>query len=968
MNRRNSGGGLEAEFNHNVDDSVNYKNQSQKLVEQLEIKLQYLKEKYEAILKNAIVQKVGSRSYWESYMENILTSTIKPMKTFLQQSTHDLPEPWGILLKKMKLTINPSINMDQVINFIIDHENTEKIFDAVYPGSLKGNPVAEMINTFTQKLDLKNKFSQEYQCITKLNEFLQREVKQEIETESDLIKKAYEGLKQEVDGVVLTVETDGAKQNLIKKVYEKYLWKAYGKEAKNNGVYYTPVPVVDYLLKAAAYLLRTEFATDFNSSNVRVLDPFVGTGTFIARLFSADLDLIHPRYVLAKCKNNQIWGNEIMLLPYYIASINISQTINRRLKNKDNFYFKNIVWTDTFQLFKRPVPLFNYDENLNMIAEQQKQNINVIIGNPPYSADENQKHDLLEEEIRKAWAETSDSTRKKVYDSYHKAIMYSIKLLDKKEPGIIAFITNNSYITAKSMDGIRKSFKKLFKKLYIIDLKGSRHGENNKIQGEPIFKGTKIGTALFIGIVKVKQNDNLQSEIFYKSIADNLTQGQKITWLNNHNLESLCVLNNFEKLSCNGHGNWLNDVMKWKPNMQSLSSKINDKLQSKPLFKKFSNGIMFFDKNSTENFSKFKLEKSVKRLIKLFNTYVVDDNPNKEWPFKIKARELQNKAKVLKKSEFFNEKYLHLISVAPFVFKYCYYDPFFPSQHYQFKSIFPLGQNKENILINFGAQPFAFKTLTDLWFLIGKNSARNYPRFCYSINKQTKTLFNNFDNSNLTEQGLHYFDYVEMPSDPKLKADLIFAYIYGFLHYPEYQKHYKNNFLRHDIPRVPKPINWTIFKEISTIGQTLLNLHIYPDQAPYCPQTKFEKGSWGLPDDQYEVVKMKFKKTNNKKDKSTIIFNDYITLINIPLKVYDWILGSKSAVEHVMSGYKRDDDKNSNPNDFAKSKNDPQYILKLLLRVIYISSETLALVQQLPKYNDIEWDQHDITRSNAFIN
>lgn len=832
-------------------------------------------------------------------MKNTLTKTIEPMRFYLHNSYEEYSHIWNKFIDKLKLTINDRIDAKQAIDFVIDHLNTEKIFDAIYPGSLNENTVAKVINDFASELDLKNKLAKEYQAISEFHDSLQQEVRE--------------------------IKDDGAKQNLIKRIYENYLHQRYDVEAMKNGAYYTPVVVVDYLLKAVAYLLKTEFNTDFSSKNVRILDPFVGTGTFITRLISEELNLISQDQLQLKCDSSQIWGNEIMLLAYYIAMINISQTINARIKKEDYYSFKNILWTDTFQLYERQVPLFNDDQNLDLIAQQQKQNINVIIGNPPYSARGNDHYVSLEGEIKKAWADTSRATAKhSIYDSYLKGIMYSIKLLLKSEPGIIAFITNNSYLDAKALDGFRKSLKTYFKKLYIIDLKGNSRKNmmrKTKIEGESIFAGTMIGTALIVGVVKKNEYDISQAKIFYQSINIGLKRQEKIAWLQKKDLAATISNGDFVELECDDDGDWFDKRNVWKPNMLPLSTRRNSKTQNWDLFKKRSNGIKFHDLNLVTNFNRYKIKHLMQDQINRFNEYVNDQT--RPWPISNKARELQDKAKVLKKSEFFNEKYLHLISVAPFVFKYCYYDPFFPSQHYQFKSIFPLGQNKENFLINFGMQPFAFNTHVHLHFLLINNSTLNYPRFCYSINKQAKTLFNKLDNSNLTEQGLHYFDYVEMPSDPKLKADLIFAYIYGFLHYPEYQKHYKNNFLRQDIPRVPKPINWTIFKEISTIGQTLLNLHIYPNQAPYCPQTKFEKGSWGLPDAQYEVVKMKFKTTNNKKDKSTIIFNDYITLNNIPLKIYDWILGSKSAVEHVMSGYKRDDDKNSNPNDFAKSKNDP---------------------------------------------
>ena len=926
---------LDTETIHSLNE-----HEAERVAKQLKIELtmeniQNLKDQLMDKVKSAVVKRVGTRSYWVVWTAEKLPRIVKNVKNFLQYSYEENKEIWEQVIKQVRSYLNPAITKQDAINWAADSFITQPLFAILFPQSLKHNPVVKIFSKLEDDLNLRKKLSSEE---AKLQNF-------------------YDNIRKEV----ATIETQQAKQNLLKMIYEKYLTAVYKEEAKNNGVVYTPIEIVDFMLKGVNYLLKTEFNNaSFNSKNVKVLEPFAGTGSFINRLLSEDLNLIEKKNLEYKYKHD-IYANEIMLLPYYIASINISETFNNRQNN--NFYipYDNIIWTDTFELLDKNTNQtelqLTEDQNHEKIAKLKNELINVIISNPPYSVGEKNKniHKTITENIFKILTLNTKSKSKGVLqDSIIKAFLFSIqKIKLSKENGILAFIVSNSFLANNATDSLRNYFHRVFSKFYIIDLKGNgRKTIKNKIlfsdEGESIFEGKMVGTCILFGIIKNQAYNT--NNAYYVSCKKILKRKEKLKWITKNNLEKFKLEKVIKSLSLDANNDWFQKNMIWKNNMISLNFKIN--MNKNVILRIKSNGIMFYNQNSFNNFSKNQLIKNVKEEIGKYK--LILNNASKsainKYPNHLK-KTLNN----YKKPEAFQENYINIVHNVPFVKKYSYYDNFFPAGLGKFKKIFSLKKESPNIIINFHITPFAVKTIVNYDFLRSLQKPNNFPRFEYNISDQNRSLFNNRQ-SCISNYGREIFFSKELQNNPE-QDDIIFAYIYGFLHYDSYLKKYYNNFLKGEIPRIYKPRHYADFYKISEVGQQLLDLHTnYENQLIY-QDIRFLKGDWDLEETKYYIKKMKFAKDKKgEKDKTTIIFNDHITITNIPLQVYDWTLSDVSAVEHVMKGYVLDVKNNQNPNDFCAEINNPRYIFELLLRVIYISLKTLELKKALPAYETMEWD------------
>lgn len=931
---------LDTETIHSMNDY-----EAEKVAKQLKIELtmeniQNLKNQIMDKVKSAVVKRVGTRSYWAVWSAEKLPGIVKNVKNFLKYSYEANEKIWEQFIKQVQSYLNPAITKQDAINWAADSFITQPLFAILFPHSLKHNPVVRIFSKLEDDLNLREKLSSE-------------EVK---------LQNFYDNIRKEV----ATIETQQAKQNLLKMIYEKYLTAVYKEEAKNNGVVYTPIEVVDFMLKGVNYLLQTEFNnSSFNTENVKILEPFAGTGSFISRLLSEDLNLIAKDNLEYKYKND-IYANEIMLLPYYIASINVSETFNNRQNNNSYLPYDNIIWTDTFELLDKNTNQAELkiaeDQNHKKIAKLKNEPINVIISNPPYSVSAKNKniHKTITEIIaEKLTPKTKSKSKGVLQDSIIKALLFSIqKVKMSQENGVIAFILNNSFLVNNATDSLRNYLQNVFSKFYIIDLKGNaRKTIQNKTlfsdEGESIFEEKMVGSCVLLGIIK-KQSYQLNSKnnAYYISCKKITERKKKLKWIAENSLETFKLEKVIKSLSLDKNNDWFQKSAIWNNNMVPLNSKIKN-INKNIILKITSNGIMLYNQNLFNNFSMNQLMQNVKKEIKQYKVALdkhLQSQINK-YPVHLK-----NKLKSHKQPEEFQKNYINVILNDPFCKKYCYYDIFFPARLCKFKEIFPQKTNYFNTVINFHITPFAVKTIVNCHFLESLQKPNNFPRFQYNLQDQNISLFNESRESCVSNDARQIFFWEELQNNPE-QDDIIFAYIYGFLHYDSYLKKYYNNFLKGEIPRVYKPQHYADFIKISNIGQQLLDLHTNYENQPMYEDIIFLKGNWELDKTKYYIQKMKFaKNANNKIDKRTIIFNQYITITNIPLKIYDWTLSDVSAIEHVMKGYVLDQKNKQNPNDFCAEINNPRYILELLLRVIYISLKTLELKKALPAYETMEWD------------
>ncbi len=922
-----------------------------------------MKVAYEENIKSGVLKRIGTRSYWNIWMSSYLKGHADRTKTYISNLLAKVENQNSLkkFMDNLKTYLDPDLKPVDVINLLRDSFVTEPIFNTLFPNSLINNPVAKTINNFMKDLELDKAMNEE--------------------------RKNLKSFYEEIEIEVKTIKKESAKQELLRKIYEKYIQVIYPSKAEELGIVYTPIEVIDFILNSVNYLLKKEFKkVSFNSKEVKVLDPFTGVGTFITRLLSKDLNLVDDKHLFVKY-NNDIWANEILLLPYYIASTNIQYVFNQRFKieqnhqkdiNTNSYYpFPGIIWNDTFLLHEKQI--FINDDNNVRVNKLKQESINVIVGNPPYSVKAiPDKYKFLKSKISKLASKSKAKRTNGVYNSYIMSFIYSIdKIKSSNKNGIIAFITNNGYLYNDSCDSFREYLVNKFYKIFIINLKGRgtnsiRSNESQK-EGESIFKGKMVGACLFIGILKVK--NNLKNKgIFYVDVFNNLKKEKnlscesKLQWLKNKGSISKLITNKeLIKIKLE-NGNLFNKKLLWPGNYLNID---------KNIFNLKSTGIKFHRTRLATNFSKGNLSINMKREIDACNKYIANNSLKPEFYF---AKDLQtriNSWAKTKKILSFNKKFLKYIHVRPFVKKWCYYDEDLIANHYDMKNIYPINQEAENILINFSVNPLAIKTLTSSGFV---DIGFNYPRLFILNNKIKECYDENNGNqakidldiakitSNINVLASKYFTYrkkikfhkKEKISLEKVNEDLIFNYIYGFLHYKEYLKKFKNNFIGKDSPYICKPKYYNDFIKISKIGKSLLKLHLNYEDVPYKGQgipyvAQFAKGGWELPDiKKYKVKNMKWR---DKKDKRVIIYNDFITLNNIPLRAYDYKVGFKSAIKHVMDGYKAEEKKNSDPNNFAmETMHDAKYILKLLIRIINLSLMSLDLIEQLPNFNTTAWD------------
>ncbi|WP_375609808.1 type ISP restriction/modification enzyme, partial [Bartonella sp. AC53GZZY] len=733
-----------------------------------------------------------------------------------------------------------------------------------------------------------------------------------------------------------------ARQNLIITLYESFFAKAFKKTTDRLGIVYTPIEVVDFIIHSVDDVLRNEFGKSLGSRGVSILDPFTGTGTFITRLLQSNL--IKPEDMEYKFRHD-IHANEIVLLAYYIAAINIESTYHSIMKG-DYIPFKHIGLTDTFRMLEEKNLLQKlFKENSEYLEHQKKLDIKVIFGNPPYSVGQKSENDnakntpypILDDRIRETYAAQSKVTNiRALYDSYIRAIRWASDRIDNA--GVIGFVTNGSFLDANSMTSLRKCFVKEFSSIYVLNLRGDiRKNMTNKEtsqEGENVFgNGSMTGIAVTLFI----KNPNAfgSCKIYYHDIGDNLTTKEKLTTLEYFgSISGVTRESGWKIITPDKHGDWINQRDDSFKTFLALGVK---KEHDKKLFETYSRGIMTSRDAWVYNSSRSVLSKNMSNMIAFYNSEVerfnntyahtdrkirtnaVNDFVNSDERKISWSRALKQE---LAKGKFFDFKnaYLTQSLYRPFIQQWLYYNRIFNDMVYQMPWIFPIGQAAENKVIQVtgvGARRFSVLMNKALPSLDAIEKGQCFPRYIYEDTTVSKSksgkqshLFTNSTEKNttsglqrrdaITDEGLAYFK-AAYPNETITKDDL-FYYVYGLLHSEDYRSRYADNLCK-ELPRIPCVKSADDFWKFVTAGRELGHLHVnYEDVEPY-PVT-FKKGNpkqteISNPEKFYYVTEMKFAKIKNskEKDKSTVFYNSNITITDIPLEAYKYIVNGKPALE-----------------------------------------------------------------------
>lgn len=872
---------------------------------------------------NVMPTKLGDRNYWENFTKktgNIARTLNERLKNIFDKN----PEFFHDFLDSLRENIHQNIKEDEALDMITSHIITKPIFDAIFGDNIK-NPIAKALDKMVLKLsDLG------------------------LEGETKDLKNLYESVKTEA----AHAKSQKSQQELIKNLYNTFFKEAFKKQSEKLGIVYTPIEVVDFILRATNGILKKHFNTDFNDQSITIFDPFTGTGSFIARLLSKENALISDEALKEKFQKN-LFAFDIVLLSYYIALINITQAAQNRDSSLKNF--KNIALTDSLDYLeeKSDKGVFKFFEDLKENKDIKDtlagQNIRVIIGNPPYSAgaksendnNQNLSHPKLEKLVYETYGKNSTA---KVGKATRDTLIQSIRMASDllKDKGVIGFVVNGSFIDSKSADGFRKCVAQDFAHLYVLNLRGNARtsGENRKKEGDGIFDSGSRATIAIVFFVKDKSVQN--SAIHYYEVEDYLKREAKLNLL--AGFENLDFVP-FEEIVPNDKGDWINQREDGFDKLIPLKrDKTNDSI-----FDINSLGVLSGRDPWVYNFSPNILTQSVQKCIDTYNADLKRFNARFREAFKQRTKGVKpadrykhlndkeittDKTKIawtrsLKQGfikntnlqEKSSEERIRLSLYRPFNKQWLYWDKTWNEEQSQLPKIFP-DKDAQNVVINTTTRNFCSligDAIPDTNFIA-------YPLYHYD---DLGNRYNAISGYALNLFRRHY-------GDNSITEEEIFYYIYAIFHHKGYLEKYKNS-LAKEAPRIALSED---FKELSVLGKELGELHLNYESGEMHTSVKYTTLMNAEIEGYYDVDKM-------TKKGDCILYNQNIAITKIPQKAFDYVVNGKSAIDWVIERYQKTMDKESlienNPNDYAGG----QYVFELLCRVITLSEKSVDLIEKI---------------------
>ncbi len=874
-------------------------------------------------------------------LKRILPDLAKDLREFFKEEkkiNKKFKENLKEFTKKCQLSINNNITEELAIEMIIQHMLTRDIFVIFFQ-----NANFHMNNIISKSIS---------NILTHINQ-KSFEITEKIKSYTDCLSS-----------YTKTITKDD-KQDILKTFYSDFYKALNSKKADVQGIEYTPIQIVKFMVDASEELLYKHFNKKLSSRDVNILDPCSGTGIFMAEI----INRINLKDLEYKYKN-ELFSNEIDIMPYYISNLNIENAYFERTNSYE--IFENICFLDTleFQTKLGNNALFGMEEfsegNVKRAVRQYEKKINLIIGNPPYNANQKSENDNnknkvyidLDKRIKDTYVNLSSAQKTKQYDMYKRFIRWASDRIKSEDDGIIAFITNNAYLDSRQDDGFRKSVQKEFDYIYIIDLKGNAR-KRNKSEGGNVFN-IQTGVAIMFLIkkgVSEKQNkinplNQKKANIKYYNIGDFLSGDKKLM-----SLQQDISFFDFEDIIPDNKGQWLNQTNNDFYEHTALidknvkNQKVGKAIEQKAIFKLFSLGVLTARDDWAYDFDKEQLEKKIKHFLKVYDRErkkwadkkLNDANFNDNLDYSIKwvgdTKDYMVKNKEIK----FNKNAIRKCLYRPFVKNYVYFDYPIMQRPYQNKKIFEK-ENLENICLTFTTpENYRFSNLVTI-------GLADYHVMLYgTVNAPLYVYENGEKKLNITDYAIKEF---QNKYKDKATAENIFAYCHAVLSSPKYQKEYEEN-LKIDYPRIPLYKNFDRFVEL---GKRLIKLQTEFENFD-CRneeiQLKIEKDFKYMPED-FSMIKL-------NKEKGIIIFDGKNRIENIPKKAFDYKIGTRSALDWIIDYYKP---KKLNPQkelhhktliesglNSYDYKNIREYLFELIPKVIEISVETVDIFKELEKLN-----------------
>lgn len=862
----------------------------------------------ERAIYGKIVKKVGSVRYWEDWSKDVAEIAQQHMmriKVMLEDTNSDAYHAFQKFILGLHHNINNSISEQQAIEMLAQHIITKPVFEALFESYsfVNNNPVSRAMDVVLKVMD-----------------------EQGLMKEQERLEKFYESVRVRAEGI----DNLEAKQEIIIQLYDKFFKVGFKETTERLGIVFTPVEVVDFIIHSVNDVLKKHFGKSISDEGVHVLDPFTGTGTFIVRLLQSGL--INKEDLLRKYME-ELHANEIVLLSYYIAAINIEETFHSLIGGAYKS-FEGIVLTDTFESTEKENSFEDelFGENNERLKRQQKEPIFAIIGNPPYSIgqdsvnndNQNQSYPILERSIEETYVRYSNANlRRSLYDSYIKAFKWSSERI--KDKGVIGFVTNASFIDSQSTDGLRYCWHKEFNYIYVFNLRGNQRteGEKSRQEGGKIFDS---GSRAPIAITLLVKDGSNNHKIYYHDIGDYLSRDDKLRILSDY--KSVISID-WQEIKPDKHNDWINQR---ESSYETFIPFINEEDSSNRVFNEQYTGVYPARDVWVVGFSKQNVKVNSNKMVDNYNSeltrlsQVIDprerfDKVNKSDNFIKWSRGLTNKFK--RGNEItLNENEIILFMHRPFTKKWMFYNTDIIEMPSRYRHI---ANNMGNVLYiqGQGSSKDFSALITDL--VPNLQLIANGKGFPMYIGKDSNGLISNISDS--------------VKKSLNLDDEMIFYYIYAILHLNEYRQKFSSD-LQKAFPRIPILKNKDKFVEV---GRELSYLHLNYEKIPAYNGIEIVYNSQNP---SYVVKKMKHPK---KGVLDTIIFNHDITIKNIPEKAYEYIVNGKPAIEWIIDQYQIKEDKKSgiidDPNMFSDN---PKYIFNLLLSIINVSVQTVDLVNSLP--------------------
>jgi predicted helicase len=913
-----------------------------------------------------IVQKCGTREYWDTWAKDIA----KIAQTHITRITTIVGQPgperdaFLAFLDELQDDLNPSITEAEAIEMLAQHLITRPVFDALFKGNqfTKANPVSRAMEIVLGQLHEHN-----------------------LAKESESLSKFYASVQRRAADVV----TAHGRQELIYKLYDSFFKGAFPVLTQRLGIVYTPVEVVDFIIHSVNDVLKAQFGQTLGAEGVHILDPFTGTGTFITRLLQSGLI---DRAELPRKYRDEIHANEIVLLAYYIAAINIETVYHELMQgelSEDAPYepFNGILLTDTFQMYEqeRDMVANLLPDNSERRTRQKALDIRVIIGNPPYSAGQKSANDnaanidypQLDASISATYATHSKSSNlQNLYDSYIRAFRWASERIG--DAGVMAFVSGSAWIERSFADGMRKCLAEEFSDLYIFHLRGDIRknmlSKGAAREGQNVFASGSM-TGISIAVLVKNPEAQEHGQIHFHDIGPDLTTTQKLNIIRDFaSVDGISKSDGWITITPDENNDWLDQVDQSFDAFIQIGNKKSDAVVG--VFQNYSLGIASSRDAWVYNSSLGKLRINVERSIDFFNSE--RDRIANEQHTEI-SKSVNFDAKLIswndsllkdladRKVASWDDGFTITSMPRPFQKQWFYFSKMFNQRRYQMPRLFPSPEteNKFIQIAGIGARAgFSVLMSNRITALDTIEKGQCFPLYLYEETQPDDGLFAASGNQAggltrrdaITDAGISHFQAAYLGHE--ITKEDLFYYVYGLLHSPEYRTRYANN-LSKQLPRIPAVRTFEDFAAFRDAGRALGDLHVnFETVEPY--MVTFKEGDHSLineaqddPVKFYRVKKMKFGGKGKEKDKTTVIYNDNITMQNIPLEAYDYVVNGKPALEWVMERQVVKQDKDSgivnDSNDYAnETVGDPRYPLDLFRRVITVSLETIRIVDGLP--------------------